>query len=60
MKAAPQKPSYGQDAARVPLWLRNPESRHADLERPKRDESTRLSPAHEDSADEEPGYGHGV
>ena len=60
MKAAPQKQPYTQDAAKVPGWLRNPESRHADLERPKLDEATRVAPAHEDSGDEEPGYGHGV
>jgi hypothetical protein len=60
MKAATQKPIHRQDAATVPGWLRDPKSPHADLERPPLDEATHVLPIHEDSADDEPGYGHGV
>ena len=60
MKTAPPKQPHSQDAARVPGWLRNPESRRIDLDRPKLDDGTRVSPVSEESGDEEPGYGHGV
>jgi hypothetical protein len=60
MKVAPQKQLHSQDAARVPAWLRDPKSRHADLELRKMDDAARVPPVHEDSADDEPGYGHGV
>jgi hypothetical protein len=60
MTAAPHKPPHAQDAAKAPGWLRDPKSPNADLERSKLDEATRGAQAHEDTGDEEPGYGHGV
>jgi hypothetical protein len=57
MKVVPQKQMQSRD---VPGWLRDPKSPGADLERPKRNETTRVVPVHEDTADDEPGYGHGV
>ena len=60
MKAAPQKPLHSQDAAKVPGWLRDPKSPRADLERLPLNDTARVSTVHEDSADDEPGYGHGV
>ena len=60
MKAEPPKQMHTHDARTVPGWLRDPKSPSADLERPKRNEVTRVVPVHEDTADDEPGYGHGV
>jgi hypothetical protein len=60
MKAARQQQAKRQDTTKVPGWLRDPKSRRAEIERPQLDESTRVSPVHDDRADEEPGYGHGV
>ena len=60
MKSVPQKEPFTHEAAKVPGWLRSPDSRHADLQRPKPEGTTRTGPAHEETGDEEPGYGHGV
>jgi hypothetical protein len=60
MKAVPQKQMHTHDTGTVPGWLSDPKPPKADLERPKRNESTRAVPVHEDTADDEPGYGHGV
>ena len=60
MKAVPQKQMHTHDTATVPGWLRDPKSPNTDLERTKRNEATRVVPVHEDTADDEPGYGHGV
>jgi hypothetical protein len=60
MKAAPQKQPYRQDAATTPAWMRDPKFARADLDRRQPQETTRVVHTHEDSGDEEPGYGHGV
>ena len=60
MKAAPQKQPYRQDAAAPPAWMRDPKFARADLDRREPEEATRVAQTHEDSGDEEPGYGHGV
>jgi hypothetical protein len=60
MKAAPQKQPYGQNAAATPGLMRDPKFGRPDLDRRKAEEVTRVSQTHEDSGDEEPGYGHGV
>jgi len=60
MKSVPKKQPHTHDGRTVPAWLRDLKSPHADLERPKRQEPARVLPPHEDTADDEPGYGHGV
>jgi len=60
MKAVPQKQIHRHDAANVPGWLRDPKSPNTEVDRPKRNDATRVVPVHEDTADDEPGYGHGV
>ena len=60
MKTAPHQQAQSQGTTKMPGWLRDPNSRQADLERPHLDVPPRLVPPHEDRGDEEPGYGHGV
>jgi len=60
MKAVPPKQMHTHDASAVPGWLPDQKSPSADRERPKRNEATRVVTVHEDTADDEPGYGHGV
>jgi hypothetical protein len=59
MKAVPQKKT-DHKAAPVPVWLRDPKSTDADREWPQRHQGPRVTTLHEDLADDEPGYGHGV
>ena len=60
MKPVSPKQVHRHDAAGVPGWLRDPKSPNVEVERPKLTDATRVLPLHEDTADDEPGYGHGV
>jgi hypothetical protein len=59
MKAEPQKKT-DYKVAPLPVWLRDPTSTDAERQRPQRHQSPRVMTFHEDTADDEPGYGHGV